>query len=129
MKKLFGLLALSALMLVGCGGNKTSSGGGNNSSSIEEGDITVNFYLDYNQLAVDEIYASYKVFNNTKLTAPATPTSDMAPLPEFPVFKGWSTKQIIDDESELWDFDKDVLNLQSGVTSFRLFGFWASEGE
>ena len=127
MKKFVMLLALTSLMVVGCKGNKSSN---TDTSNIgDEGDITVKFYLDFNQLAVDNVYEEYLVYNNSKLKEPTRPTSEQAPLPEFPVFKGWSTKQIIDDDKDLWDFSKDVINVDDTVTEFKLYGFWASQGE
>ena len=63
--------------------------------------------------------------NGSKLEAPATPTK--APMPEFPVFLGWSYKEIINDKKDLWDFSKDTV--QTDETSFNLFGIWVAQGE
>ena len=138
-KLLFALIALSSMTLAGCKGfdlnpNKNSSSSenesGESSESIDgEGDYIVKFYLDYNQLAVDNIYYQYRTDNNVLIKKIADPTSDKAPLPEFPVFKGWSTKQVPDDESDLWNFDEDVMNVPTGYYTFRLYGFWVAEGE
>ena len=129
MKKLvLPLLVLTTLALGGCKLFPSRSSGGGDSGEDDDR-ITVKFYLDYNQLAVDNIYYQYKVENHKKLNAPDVPSKDQAPLPEFPVFKGWSTKQLIDDEKDLWDFSKDVMEVQDGVDQFRLYGFWAAEGE
>lgn len=122
MKKFLLLFALSSLMMVGCHNN-------NNDNYGKEGDITVKFYLDFNALATNEIYEEVLIYNNSKLKEPKRPTAEDAPLPEFPVFKGWSTKEIIDDDSDLWNFATDKVNVDSGTTEFRLYGFWASEGE
>ena len=123
MKKFLLLFALSSIMMVGCHNN--NNGGG----SQGEGDITVKYYLDFNALAMNDIYEEVLVFNNSKLKEPKRPTAEQAPLPEFPVFKGWSTKEVIDDDSDLWNFATDKVNVDSGTTEFRLYGFWASEGE
>ena len=122
MKKFLLLFALSSLMMVGCNNNKNENYG-------KEGDISVKFYLDFNALATNEIYEEVLVFNNSKLKEPKRPTAEQAPLPEFPVFKGWSTKEVIDDDKDLWNFTTDTVNVDSGTTEFRLYGFWASEGE
>lgn len=139
-KLLFALLTLSSMVLVGCKGydlnpsNKSSNSSEDtskeSSSSIDgEGDYIVKFYLDFNQFAVGNIYYQYRTDNDTKVKKIANPTSDKAPLPEFPVFKGWSTKQTLDDESELWDFDNDTMHCEPGYYTFNLIGFWAAEGE
>ena len=121
MRKFLMLVALSSLMMVGCHNDNKDFG--------KKGDITVKFYLDFNALAMDEVYEEYLVYNNSKLKEPTKPTAEQAPLPEFPVFKGWSTKEIIDDDSDLWNFTTDKVNVDNGVTEFRLYGFWASQGE
>ncbi len=126
-KKILVLAALSILMLIGCGknGNNSSSGGGD-SSGPKEDLITVNFYLDYNQKAIKNIYHTCKVKNGSVITnLPPTPTE--APYPEFPVFKGWSYKELIASEEDLWDFTTDKIDTKSTV--FELYGYWAAEGE
>ena len=136
MKKriILALLASSLIFTTGCFRRNNSSGGGGGNSgqggsnaSIDDGKIQINFYADYNKIATKEVYYSVRVENDSKLTKPTDPTEP--PLPEFPVFKGWSEKQLIDDESELWDFDNDIVHLDAGYTTFNLFGFWAAEGE
>ena len=122
MKKFLLLFALSSIMMVGCHNNDNDNYG-------KEGDISVKFYLDFNALATNEIYEEVLIYNNSKLKEPKRPTAEQAPLPEFPVFKGWSTKEIIDDDSDLWNFTTDKVSVDDGTTEFRLYGFWASEGE
>lgn len=89
-------------------------------------EITVNYYLDYNQIVSKNIYLSVTVKNGSKLTKPADPTTPI--FPEFPVFKGWSSKEIIDDAKDLWDFSKNTVRVTDGTT-FNLFGIWVSTGE
>ena len=36
-----------------------------------------------------------------------------------------NSDEFIDDESELWNFDTDVMNVPKGYYTFRLFGIWA----
>lgn len=128
MKKFLVLIALTSMMLAGCT-NEKENDPTKDSNYGKEGDITVKFYLDYNQLAVDEVYEQYLINNHSKLKAPTTPTAEQAPLPEFPAFKGWSTKQIVDDDADLWNFSTDTVDVDDTVVEFRLYGFWASQGE
>ena len=117
--------------------NKNSSGGGDNSSadsgssssssvSIIEKKVTVNFYLDFNQLEAKNVYYSTEA-DNGGLISQGPPTPTASNYPEFPVFKGWSQKEIIDDVNDLWDFSKDVVVANSGTLN--LFGIWVAEGE
>lgn len=143
MKKIFlGLLIASSLLIAGCNSSKsgtTPTPDGDNTdvnpdtpvtpTDPDDGKITIKFYLDYNQIMVDNCYATYKVDNNSKLTEPTRPTSADAPLPEFPVFKGWSKKQIVDNDADIWNFETDVVNLESGYKTFRLYGYWVATGE
>ena len=129
MKKLsIALLVMTSFLgLVACnrssGGG--SGGGGGNGGGSEDGKIQINFYVDYNQLNSKNVYHTYRVANGSKLTKPADPTE--APMPEFPVFLGWSYKEIIDNKADLWDFSKDTV--QTIEPSFSLFGIWVAEGE
>lgn len=122
MKKtlLVSLLMVSALMVVGCKNKKGNT-------SEDDGKITVNFYLDYNQITAGEIYYTYRIENNSKLTKPADPTEGK--YPEFTVFKGWSSKELIYNMDELWNFDTDVMNVKEGYRTFNMFGQWVSQGE
>ena len=136
-KVLFPLFILTSLALVGCtennGGSSSNQGGesGNTSSStpIDDGKITVYFYLDYNQVTIENVYHSYRIENNSLLQEPPTPETKDAPLPQFSVFKGWSVKQIIDNEDDLWDFSSDIMSLGQYINAFRLYGQWAAQGE
>ena len=103
-------------------GEKESS----SSSTIIEKKVTVNFYLDFNQLESKNIYYTTEVDNGGLITSlPPTPT--VSNYPDFPVFKGWSKKEIIDDVNDLWDFSSDTVVANSGTLN--LFGIWVAEGE
>ena len=88
--------------LTGC--NKGGGGGGGVTPTPDDGKIQINFYLDYNQINTKNTYSTTRVKNGSKLKAPTTPKEKDAPLPEVPVFLGWSKKEIIDDKKDLWDF-------------------------
>lgn len=133
MKKLsvISLLLMSSIMCLG-GCNKSSgesggggSGGGGGGGQPADGKVQVDFYIDFNQWNAKETYYSVRVANGSKLTAPATPTK--APMPEFPVFLGWSKKEVIDNKEDLWDFSTDVV--ETTTQTFNLFGIWVVEGE
>ena len=136
MKKLSLLLLFASFSLIGCRGknNNPSDGGGEGGKDGGETepvidptlDITVNYYLDYNQVAAKNIYSVISVKNGSKLEKPDDPANP--PLPEFPVFKGWSKKEVIDNVSDLWNFDVDVVSVTSGTT-LNLFGIWVAQGE
>ena len=130
-KIIIGLLASTLILTTGCfKRNRNSSGGGGSGggdTSEYDGKIGVSFYLDYNQITAGVVYETYRIENHKKLTKPADPTE--APLPEFPVFKGWSQKEIIDNDDDLWDFDKDVMDVPEGYRTFNMFGIWVAEGE
>ena len=126
------LLMSSFLALAGC--NKSSGGsggsggnggsGGSGGGSTDDGKIQINFYADYNQIEAKNVYHTYRIENGSLLTKPADPT---APLPEFPVFLGWSSKEIIDNKADLWDFSTD--KVQTDEPTFNLFGIWVAQGE
>lgn len=126
--KILLLAALSTLLLIGCNNTNNNSSGGNNggSSQPKEELVTVYFYADYNQKMLENVYFSCKVTNGSLITnIPDNPTEPL--YPEFPVFKGWSYKELIADEGDLWNFQTDKVNTQQNT--FDLFGFWAAEGE
>ena len=135
MKKLLLLSILSLGLLVGCtntnnpSNNQSDSDDTSNVSSSEpiiEKKVTVNFYLDYNHVSNDQIIFTTQIDNGGLITEkPANPTE--APYPEFPVFKGWSKREIIDDVNDLWNFETDIVVANSGV--FSLYGIWVAEGE
>lgn len=116
------LVMTSFLGLMAC---NHSSGGGGSSGGGDENKITVNFYADYNQLNSKNVYQTLKVNKGSKLNKPTDPKE--APMPEFPVFLGWSYKEIIDDKKDLWDFSKDKVEVDEPI--FNLFGIWVAEGE
>lgn len=148
MKKLL-IIALASLTLLAAGCNKKKSGGSSgqasstssttetstssssssktsSSESIVDRKVTVNFYVDYNQIDANNIYFTCEVENGGLITTiPDNPTESY--FPDFPVFKGWSDKEIIDDLKELWDFSKDIVVSNKGT--FSLYGIWVAEGE
>ena len=135
MKKLSLLFLFASLSLIGCTNKKSEpsdkgddkGGDGGDVTPIDPTlDITVNYYLDYNQVATKNIYISSTVKNGSKLERPANPKT--APFPEFPVFKGWSKKEIVDDTKDLWNFDTDIVSVTTGTT-LNLFGIWVAQNE
>ena len=129
-KKVLLLAVLSTFLLIGCGkSNNNSSSGGKDSSSgggQKEEFVTVNFYADYNQKAIENVYYSCKVKNGSLITdIPNNPTEAL--YPDFPVFKGWSYKELIADEGDLWNFATDKVNTK--YNTFDLYGYWVVEGE
>ncbi len=123
-------LMASTLCFAGCTNNGGSGGSGGDGpggggGDVDDGKIQINFYVDYNQLNIKNVYHTYRVKNGSKLTKPADPTE--APMPEFPVFLGWSYKEIIDNKNDLWDFSKDTV--QTEEPKFNLFGIWVAQGE
>lgn len=129
-KSLMIISVLSLAFLVGCtshksGGDNTDGGGDDDTPAVVD-EVTVNFYLDYNQKPVGNIYKKVKVVRGGLITdVPANPTTPL--YPEFPVFKGWSYKELISSEEDLWDFSVDKVNTQ--FNSFDIFGIWVAEGE
>ena len=127
MKKLLFLLPLLSIsLLIGCTPSGGQSSGKTSSESYFEGEITVNFYVDYNQKIVGNVYYSTTMENGNLITdKPEDPTEPL--YPEFPVFKGWSYKEIIGSDEDLWDFSTNVV--KSKNNTFDLFGIWVAEGE
>ena len=121
MKKLLlvSLLAVSTFAIIGCKGNKKKD-------SEDDGKIQVNYYIDYNAITSGEVYYTYREFDGSKLQEPTKPTE--APFPEFPVFKGWSKKELIDNDADLWNFATDEMHVKEGYRTFNLFGIWVAEG-
>ena len=109
-------VGMTAMMVTGCNKNKK-----NNQK------VTVNFYLAYNEITSKEVYYSYEVKNGSKLKEPERP--EKGTFPEFPVFKGWSHKEIIDNDADLWDFSKDKVQVDEGISTFIMVGIWVAEGE
>ncbi len=102
--------------------NNNSSG---DSKPVEETKITVKFYVDYTRTSEKDIYYTYETTNGSLLTPP---NENPEPIyPEFPVFKGWSHKEIIDDLEDIWDFSTDKIETTS--KTFNMFGIWMAEGE
>ena len=107
---------VTALSLTGC-----------KNSSADDGKITVNFYVDYNQVNANEIYHTEKVKNGSKLKKPNDPGETN--FAEFPVFLGWSKKGVIDNKEDLWDFSVDRVDVKEGVKTLNIYGIWVAEGE
>lgn len=129
-------LLASMAFLSACDNSSGGGGGGNSGDSQDDGKITVSFYIDFNYANANkewnisggnslETYDVQRVENGSKVTKPADPTT--APFPEFPVFLGWSKKEVIDSKSDLWNFDTDTINTET--KTFSLYGCWAAEGE
>ena len=118
-KLLLGLLpALLAMSVTGCSGDDDDK-----SEKLPE-NVVVTFYIDFNQPNSDESYATQTIKQGEKVTAPETPTE--APFPEFPVFLGWSEKEIIQSKNDLWNFETTITS-KSGT--FSIYGIWVAEGE
>lgn len=130
-KVILTLLVLSSFALFGCKENGGSSSGNpiepsSSSEPIIEKKVTVNFYLDFSQVDAKNVYYTCEIDNGSLISEiPANPTE--APFPEFPVFKGWSKKEVIDEINDLWDFSSDIVIANSGT--FNLFGIWVAQGE
>ena len=116
---------ISVLALTAC--VKKNNDGGDDGDD-DEPTCLVKFYTSYNAYDEDQKLTPYhqvEVKRGKKITdVPADPVSE---YPEFPVFKGWSEKEIIDNLDDLWDFDSDVVNTTK--STFNLFGIWVAEGE
>ena len=113
------LLLLCLTPLVASCGKKTT---------VVEYEVTVTFYLDYNQVAAGNIYYTEVVMNGHKIEEPEKPTANQTPLEAYPVFLGWSTKEVIDDTKDLWNFDKDKLQLEN-TSKLSLFGIWVADDD
>jgi hypothetical protein len=121
--KILLLSILSLSLLTAC--QDTNNGGGNNDKPKGE-EITVYFYADYNQKPIGNVYYQCKVYNGELIKdVPSDPSEPL--YPDFPNFKGWSVKELIASDEDLWDFSTDIVDIKSN--SLDLFGFWAAEGE
>lgn len=88
--------------------------------------VTCNFYIDFNHYNHKTRYYTVVVQNGELITVPPeTPTEP--PYEEFPVFKGWSTKEIIEDDADIWDFSTDKVESYYSTLSF--YGIWVALGE
>ena len=124
-KKLILLAVLSSLFLTGCPGPDNGEGGGGNNNDNRQ-EVTVKFYADYNQKVINNVYYTCKVYNGDRITdIPADPAESY--YPEFPNFKGWSLKELIGSEEDLWNFATDIVDTTDNT--MYLFGYWAAEGE
>ena len=124
------MLLLASPLLASCNNGGGSSGSGvtppTSSGDIPTGYVRVYFYADFNQQMSGEYLSTVDVEKGSKVSKPDNPT---APMPDFPVFLGWSYKELINDKNDLWDFSKDVIEPTDGSNVFNLYGIWAAEGE
>lgn len=137
MKKriLFSFLFVLPLLMTACfknnksSSNNSSGGESQSSTSIPDKDkITVTFYVDLNQKIAKNIYSQSVLTWGDKITKPADPTEALDPA--FPVFKGWSLKDVIDDDSDLFDFSKPLSEeFVDSYMTVDLYGIWVAEGE
>ena len=131
MKKLIIALCLAtSLFMVGCKKNNKPSSDSSDTTTEESIDpsvvVTVNFFLDYNDVSVTGRYYRCQVNAGSLITdVPPKPTTP--PMPEFPTFLGWSKKEVINDSKDLWDFSKDIVPSKSTVLN--LYGIWVAQGE
>ena len=128
-KKLFISLLAIPFVLSGCFLiNRNSNNSGKNSSIDEDEQITVTFYLDLNQKIAKNVYNKQVLTWNDKITKPTDPTEGLDPA--NPVFKGWSMKEIIDDDADLFDFNTKLTeDIVDSFMTVDLFGIWVAEGE
>ena len=147
MKKLLcTLLCLTSMLFVSsCKKNKPTSESetGSESGQVESSEIesesseeslsiidglpvTVYFFHDYNHANTKDALLTVQSKNGELIGEhPADLTESY--YEEFPVFKGWSQKEIIDSEDDLWDFEHDIV--QSYTSVLRIYGIWVAEGE
>ena len=112
------LPSLFALSMTGCKGEEDQPG------SLPD-NVTVNFYIDFNQVDSGETYYTVTIGQGERVNAPDKPTE--APFEEFPVFIGWSDKEIVNSTNDLWDFNKNTITSKTGTCA--LYGIWVAEGE
>ena len=134
MKKLiYPVLLVLPLLVTSCFKNnkKSSSGDPSDSSSTsipDQDKITVTFYEDLNQKIAKNIYKREVLTWGDKIERPVDPSVPLDPA--FPVFKGWSLKDVIDDDSDLFDFSKPLSEeFVDSYMTVDLFGIWVAEGE
>ncbi len=128
--KKLGLITLlsAASLLAACTGGTTSSSSAQSSSAAPYvGTVKVYFYIDFTQPDSGEYYDMKEIQNGNVVAAPSNPTTPK--FEEFPVFLGWSEKELISSKDDLWDFSKDIVNISEGETSFSLYGIWVAQGE
>ena len=132
MKKIVKLTLISAgllsMALVGCG--KKSS-----KKETEDGIVFGPYY-------------SVVVKNGAKVKKPKNPSGPL--YAEFGTFLGWSRYEIVESESQLWDFDNDLVEIDDDTIEkvtvnfytdfntfkyvfeadvFNLFGVWKAQGD
>lgn len=120
MKKsiLLSILGLSSLALVGCNKDITEEAG---VKIDKEAMVTVNFYTDFTHCDTKDIIFTIKVQNYNLIPEhPADLTE--SPFVEFPVFKGWSKKTIINSDADLWNFSTD--KVMTAFSTLSLYGIW-----
>ena len=137
MKKSFiPLVLLTTTLLIGCGArrNKQEDKVLPNPDEIddkENGEVTVNFYSDFNQKIAKVIYATQSWDFGDKVVEIAGPST--APDPAFSEFAGWSAKEVVDDLSDLFDFStvlsKENVDDSTGKYVLDLFGIWITKAD
>ena len=129
-KKLLLVIPAMLCLLAGCGKGGNGGNNGDPSDTPEQidtsFDVIVNFYLDYNNTHYKLKYYSTSVKNGSLITdIPSTPT---APSEDFPVFKGWSEKEITDDyEADIWNFSTSKVIKDKNSPTLTLYGIWSAE--
>lgn len=121
MKKLFlPLIITLPFMLMACKDNNSSS------RSIPEGEqITVTFYVDYNQKIAKNAYETYILTWGDKIKEPKKPEQTLDPA--NPTFLGWSLKEVIDDQKDLFDFNTKISDdFVDSFMTIDLFGIWVA---
>lgn len=139
MKKISVLMlipALGAMLITGCKKNNQPSTDGSEESSVTSSsssiivdptlDVTVNFYKDFNHTHYSVRYYRTTVKNGSLITD--VPPNPEAPSEDFPIFKGWSTKEVTDDYvNDIWNFATDKVEQDSNSLVLNLYGIWAAQ--
>ena len=134
-KNIFKLLPVLLLGLTACGGGGHSSSGGNESSELPTTkDAIVLFFLDYNHADENNPYFQAEWYFGVPLDREqlvdadgnklVDPKDSDASYKEFGHFLGWSMHPVVDDESDLWDFSKDVKEKDERGKYLQLYGVW-----
>jgi hypothetical protein len=99
-------------------------------SGLTEYDKTVYvcFYIDYNRVDIKNPFKDFMWYPGVPLPLEEVPDMSGVEAPDgFSEFVGWSAHTIIDDLSDLWDFEKDTASASD--TYLNLFGIWLAPGE
>ena len=99
----------------------------------EDKKVDIYFFLDYNNVDMEDetgtkLLAHFKWYQDVPLKdadeLPANPTTSSDPA--FPYFIGWSSHTIIDQKSDLWDINTDVVGASYHLN---LYGIWSDTRE